>query len=173
MKTVTIVSRPATLADVARASDSLASFGMNLRDWQHAIQRGGVRSRPEFQRRLDDPPALCQGRFTGGDIADAYLASYAEWLADRAGIDRPGWTGDSERIAADPWFATPVRGRLLAVTPASFRQRNIFTIPEPVFHPSRGRPRVSVEQQQEKARLRQKAYRRRIRALAENTRRGQ
>ncbi len=171
MKTAAPITRPATLADVACASGSLESFGMNLRDWQHEIRRGDVRNRPEFRRRLAEPPVPCRGRFPGGDIADAYLAAYAEWLADRAGIDRPDWTRDSKRVAADPWFANPLRGRLLAVTPASFRQRNIFTNPEPVFRPAAGRPRVSAGQKREKARHRQKAYRRRIRALVEKARR--
>ena len=129
-----------------------------------------MRSRPEFSRRLSEVPPRCRGRFVGGDVADAYLAAYAEWLADQAGINRPAWTGDSERIARDPWFATPLRGRLLATTPASFRQRNLFTVPEPIFRAAPGRPRVSAEQKREKARLRQKAYRLRIRSLLEKAR---
>lgn len=165
------LARPATLAEVARVADSLESFGMSLRDWQHEIQRGGVRSRPELGRRLAEPPPRCCGRFAGGDIADAYLAAYAEWLADRAGIARPSWTRDRGRVATDPWFATPQRARLLVTTPASFRQRNLFTNPEPLFRPMAGRPRVSSEQKREKARQRQKAYRERIRILVERGRR--
>lgn len=167
MKSSHSLVRPATLADVARASNSLELFGMNLRDWQHEIQRGLIRNRPEFRRRLKEAPPRCAGRFAGGDVADAYLAAYAEWLADKAGIDCPAWVRDPKRVATDPWFATPLRGRLLAITPASFRQRNIFTTPEPVFRPSPGRPRVSPQQKREKGRLRQKAYRRRVRALLE------
>mgnify|MGYP001164666011 CR=1 FL=1 len=165
-----IMTRPKTLADVARRSDSLQSFGMNLRDWQHDIQRGGVRSRPEFLRRTEEEPLRCRGRFPGGDMADAYLAAYAEWLSDRAGIARPGWTCDPGRVAADPWFATPLRGRLLAITPASFRQRNLFTTPEAVFFPAAGRPRIDPAVKKEKARQRQQAYRQRIRALVEKAR---
>jgi len=170
MKTTNTLARPATLADVARISNSLESFGMNLRDWQHEIQRGFVRSRLEFQRRLKALPPRCEGHFAGGDVADAYLAAYGEWLADCAGIERPAWTRDPKRVATDPWFSTPLRGRLLATTPASFRQRNIFTTPEPVFHPAPGRPRVPIEQKREKARLRQKVYRQRIRALVATAR---
>lgn len=170
MKTSPIIVRPRTLADVARASDSLAAFGMNLRDWQHEIQRGGVHSRPELQRRLMDAPPRCVERFAGGDVADAYLAAYAEWLADDAGIDRPDWTRDPKRVASDPWFATPLRGHLLISTPASFRQRNVFTTPQTVFSPARGRPKVSLDQKRVKARLRQKMYRQRIRALVEKAR---
>ncbi len=170
MKNSHTMSRPATLADVAHLSDSLQSFGMNLRDWQHEIVRGGVHSRNELSRRLAEAPERCEGRFAGGDVADAYLAAYAEWLADGAGVARPDWTSDPSQVARDPWFATPLRGRLLATTPASFRQRNLFTVPEPVFRPAAGRPRVSPEQKREKARLRQKAYRQRIRVLVEEAR---
>ncbi len=165
MSETNIIERPKTLREVAEQSDTLESFGMSLRDWQHAIQRGGVHSRAALRQRIDACPPRLAGRFKGGDIADAYLAAYAEWLADRAGTLRPSWCGDAERVADDPWFATPVRGHLLAVTPASFRQRNLFTIPEPVFTPKPGRPRCSADHKRQRARQRQKAYRDRVRVL--------
>jgi len=164
------LARPTTLAEIALAADSLESFGMHVRDWQHEIQRGCVHSRPEFRRRLEEPPPRCRGRFAGGDIADAYLAAYAEWLADRAGIPRPRWAADRDRVAVDPWFATPLRGWLIATTPASFRQRNLFTTPEAVFQPRAGRPRVSATHKREKARQRQKAYRQRVGILVKRER---
>jgi hypothetical protein len=164
------IRRPQTLREVAEQSGSLSEFGMNLRDWQHEVRRGGVYSRKELSRRVSETPAILSGQFPGGNTADAYLAAYAEWLADRASIDRPAWCRDSRRVAREPWFATPIRGWLLAATPASFRQRNLFTIPEPVFHPRPGRPRVSEARKREKARLRQKAYRARVRNLLEKAR---
>jgi len=159
------IERPKALSDVAEQSDTLQAFGMNLRDWQHAIQRGGVHSRAALRQRIDACPPRLADRFKDGDIADAYLAAYAEWIADQAGIQRPSWCGDSQRTAKDPWFATPVRGRLIAVTPASFRQRNLFTIPDPVFTPKPGQPRCSTEHKRQKANQRQKAYRDRVRVL--------
>ena len=48
-------------------------------------------------------------------------------------------------------------------TPASFRQRGVFTIPENVVRLRRGRPRVSPEQKREKARIRDQRYRAKIR----------
>ncbi len=170
MNSSSVISRPGTLREVADFSDSLESFGKSLRDWQHEIQRGGVHSKSEFAKRIKESPALLVDRFPQGDVADAYLAAYAEWLADRAGIERPDWTADVNRVAQTPWFSTPVRGRLLATAPASFRQRNIFTVPEAVFAPKAGRPPVSDEIKREKARLRQKAYRVRIRQLVEKAR---
>lgn len=162
--------RPRTLSDVAEWSESLEDFGMHLRDWQHEIERGGVHNRAELARRLEAAPRLLSGQFTDGDVADAYLAAYAEWLADRAGISRPSWCGDRSRAARDPWFSSPARALLLVRSPGSFRQRNLFAIPEPVFSPRPGRPPVSFEQRREKARLRQKAYRGRIRELVQKAR---
>jgi len=57
-------------------------------------------------------------------------------------------------------------------SPASFRQRQIFTVPERVFTPRAGRPPVSEAQKREKARLRQKAYRKRIAELVRTAREG-
>ena len=127
--------RPKTLADVADSSEALEEFGAHLRDWQHEIQRGSVHSRPELARRINESPRRLKGRFQGGDTADATLAAYAEWIADQARISRPGWVSDPERVSEEPWFGGPIRAWLLANTPASFRHRNLFTIPEPVFHP--------------------------------------
>lgn len=126
--------------------------------------------RPEFAQRIADEPPLCADRFPNGDVADAYLAAYAEWLADRAEIPRPIWTSDPQRVAREPWFSTPLRGHLLVVSPASFRQRNLFTVPELVFHPRAGRPCVSAEEKHRKALLRQHAYRDRIRLLVAKAR---
>ncbi|MBN1669390.1 MAG: hypothetical protein JXR37_00040 [Kiritimatiellae bacterium] len=165
------IRRPLTLRDVAAWPDSLHEFGLNLRDWQHSIQREGVHSRPELSRRIAAAPRLLAGRFRQGDVADAYLAAYAEWLADLASVPRPRWCADTRRVAREPWFSSSVRGLLLVNSPASFRQRNLFTKPEPVFTPRVGRPRVSQARKREKARLRQKAYRVRIRALVEQARR--
>ena len=158
-----LIRRAGTLREVAAQSESLAEFGLNLRDWQHVIQRDHVNSRKELSRRLAEVPPLLANCFAQSVVADAYLAAYAEWIADRAGIPRPEWCADPARSAADPWFSTATRGLLLAKSPASFRQRNLFTIPEPVFTPRRGRPRVSVEQKRVKANFRQRAYRERIR----------
>lgn len=166
-----VITRPKTLSEVAQRSGSLSEFGTQLRDWQHEIQRSGVHSRNELAARLAEPPERLAGRFAQGNVADAYLAAYAEWIADQAGLPRPRWSGDRDRIAGDPWFSTRDRGLLLVRSPASFRQRNLFTIPEPVFRPRRGRPRVPLAQKKEKARARQRAYRARIRKLVEQARR--
>jgi hypothetical protein len=165
-----LYARPQSLADVAAHSGTLAEFGSNLRDWQHEIQRGRIHSRNAFSQRIAEAPELLSPRFEGGDVADAYLAGYAEWLADEAGIARPDWCSSGQRVAERPWFASPLRGHLLVASPASFRQRQIFTIPERVFTPRAGRPPVSEPRKRERARLRQKAYRQRIAKLVRTAR---
>jgi len=164
------ITRAETLKQVALESESLGDFGQNLRDWQHEIQRSGVHSRKELERRIADKPPLLSKRFERGDVADAYLAAYAEWLADKAGVPRPKWCSDRRIRAHTPWFSSPDRRTLLLRTPASFRQRDIFTIPEPVFSARRGRPGVPDAQKRQKAILRQRTYRARIRALVNNAR---
>lgn len=157
------LQRPKTLRDVAQSSASLEEFGRNLRDWQHGIQREGVHSRKEFSARLCGVPPRLASRFPQGELADAMLAAYAEWLADRAKIPRPDWCKDPLRVTETPWFGSPLRGWLLANAPASFRQRNLFTIPEPVFTPKPGRPRKTRAHHARKAAERQRVYRRRVR----------
>lgn len=163
--------RPQTLEDVSGSSHTLEEFGHHLRDWQHEIQRGKVHSRPELAKRIHHAPRRLKDLFENGDTADAMLAAYAEWIADEAGIPRPPWVSDPERVSEKPWFGNPARGWLLANSPASFRHRGLFTIPEPVFRPKRGRPPVSDAQKKRKARERQKAYRQRVRRLLEQARR--
>jgi len=158
MKTLKNI-RPNSLKEVAEQSESLEDFGYGLRDWDHIIQRSGIHSGKELSRRIQDKPPRLQNKFKGGDTADAYLAAYAEWLANGAGIERPDWVNEPSRVSKEPWFGGPDHAYLITHTPASFRQRNLFTIPEPIFTPRPGRPRVPEEQKREKARLRQKAYR--------------
>jgi len=100
------------------------------------------------------------------------LAAYAEWQADQAEITRPTWCREDNRTSQTPWFGGPLRGWLLAHAPASFRQRNLFTVPDSVFTPRPGRPRVSREQKARNAAKRQRAYRKRVRKLLEKARLG-
>lgn len=153
---------PLQMKDIAANSESLSDFGLLLREWNHTLTRGDVSNRPAIARSIEDAPQILSARFPGGDIADAYLAAYAEWIADKAGIRRPSWTQDPERNLEVPWFADNARASLIVLTPASFRQRNVFTIPEEVVHLRRGRPRVSASQKKAKARERDRRYRQRV-----------
>ncbi len=155
--------RPTTLKEVSAQSSSLEEFGLLLRDWIHHVTRRDVSNRPALALAISQAPSIRKKKFTGGEVADAYLAAYAEWIADQAGIDRPLWTRESKRSLSDPWFSDNARASLLVSTPASFRQRGIFTIPENVVRLRRGRPRVSPEQKRVKARERDQRYRAKIR----------
>jgi hypothetical protein len=163
MKTPTTASLPATLAEVAEHSQSLNDFGLRVREWNHAVTRGDISNRPALTSAIQKAPDKLAPRFTEGEIADAYLAAYAEWIADQSGIPRPEWTNDRSRYLKKPWFANNARASLLVLAPASFRQRNVFTLPEKVVRLRRGRPKVSTAQKKAKARERDHRYRQRIR----------
>lgn len=127
--------KPKTLAEVAdRAADagSFEEFGRLLRDWQHVISRR-VHDRDELAESLHDEPRSLRNVFVQGDVADAYLAAYALWLADQAEIDRPIWCQNEDRTPDHPWFAGSDHAFLVSRTPAAFVSRNLFTIPENVF----------------------------------------
>lgn len=155
---------PRRLAEVAALSDSLSDFGHLLRDWNHTLTRSDVSNRPALVDAIREAPPRLAEKFVQGEVADAYLAAYAEWIADQAAIDRPVWTADPKRTLDRPWFADNARASLLVLAPASFRQRNVFTVPESVVRLRRGRPRVSPAQKKAKARERDRRYRERLKS---------
>ena len=155
--------RPTTLKEVSGQSSSIEEFGLLLRDWVHHVVRGDVSNRPALLQAIRETPSSLRKRFHQGEVADAYLAAYAEWISDQAGIPRPNWVKQKNRSLQDPWFSDNARSSLLVSTPASFRQRGIFTIPENVVRLRRGRPSVSAEQKNRKARERDRRYRNKIR----------
>jgi hypothetical protein len=160
---------PYTIKEQAEWSKTYEDFGWNLGNWEHTIERK-LTSRRELRERLAEAPPRLAGRFKEGDICDAYLAALAEWLSDQNGIPRPEWVYDRRRIAREPWFSTQTYGTLLVHTPASFKQRNIFITPEPLFHPCAGRPKAPEWEKREKAALRQRRYRLRVKALLKKAR---
>ncbi len=161
--------RPKTLKELAQWSHSLEGFGRNLRDWQHEISRR-VTSQREFSRRILEEPERLAEKFEGGLVADAYLAAYADWLAAIALLDSPDWVDDPRRKLEHPWYADTHHAQLEELAPESFRVRGVYTVPDPVFKPQPGRPRVASEQKRLKAIERQRAYRKRIKALVEQAR---
>ena len=158
------VERPQTMRQVAEESESLEEFGFLLRDWIHFLTRGDVSNRPAFVRSISEEPTILAKKFQQGEVADAYLAAYAEWIADQARVERPRWVSGAKRALQEPWFADDARASLLVLSPASFRQRGVYTVPEEVVRLRRGRPRVSEDQKREKARVRDRRYRKNIRA---------
>lgn len=163
------LKRPQTLKEVASDSDSLESFGYNLRDWQHEISRRTT-SHKQLSRSIQESPPILSKRFDGGEIADAYFAAYAEWLSIQANITPPVWSKRKARSLSTPWYSGANRSQLEKRTPESFRKRGLYTIPENVFTPKPGRPRVSTEIKRQKAIARQRAYRQRVKALLDKAR---
>jgi hypothetical protein len=158
-----MTSRPKTLKDVADQSDSLAEFGRHLRDWLHELRR--VSSRPQAIAAIADEPPRLASKFAQGQVADAWLAAYAEHLAGRIGLPAPDWAFAPDRIATDPLFDegcdTPVlRALALVGSPPAFKRRNIFT--PSVDLPLRlraGRPIKTIGQKRQTNADRQRRFR--------------
>jgi hypothetical protein len=159
--------RPASLKDVAKQSDSLASFGRNLRDWLHEVR--GFSSRPQVARALAEEPPRLKDRFRQGNIADAWLAAYAEHAASLIDSVPPIWAFDASRTAEDPWFADKsaspkLRAFAFLHSPLAFKRRNLYT--SNVELPLRlraGRPRKSADQRRQSNAVRQRRFRERRR----------
>jgi hypothetical protein len=115
--------RPQSLTAVSTQTTDRASFHLHLRDFLD-----------EFRRRraiemLSVEPRRLAGLFSGGDVADAYLAAVAVSLAREVAGDPPAWAWSDDRKLRRPWFAWPgpaLRATLLAESPAPFRERNLF-----------------------------------------------
>lgn len=155
------MERPRTAAEVAAAAGSLEEFGRSVRDWQHELR--GVTTRVELSARIETPPSILKRRFKGGAVADAYLAAYCCFLADKAGVERSPWTVRPGRILEKPWFSHSDRRRLLVTAPSPFRERNVFAEPENVVTLRPGRPPFPKETLRRHNAERQRRYRQRLR----------
>ncbi|HUG10964.1 MAG TPA: hypothetical protein VMM36_08115, partial [Opitutaceae bacterium] len=121
-------NRPQTLAEVAERADALETFGPEFQDWLHTIR--STHNRASIQRAIATEPQILRGRFPGGDVADAWLAAYAEYVATSAKIQAPNWASDASRVSSEPWFSVDSpKERELALrdSPPAFRNRNLFT----------------------------------------------
>ncbi|MCH6258953.1 hypothetical protein MLD52_20525 [Puniceicoccaceae bacterium K14] len=163
------LQRPKTFKEVAERSDSLESFGYNLRDWQHEVSRRAT-SHQQLSTSIQEAPPILAMKFAQGEIADAYFAAYAEWLSIQANIDSPTWSKRKARSLKTAWYSGPNHNQLDELTPESFHKRGLYTLPENVFNPKPGRPRVSEETKRQKAILRQRAYRKRTKAILDKAR---
>ncbi|MDR3229394.1 MAG: hypothetical protein LBT53_08300 [Puniceicoccales bacterium] len=158
-------TRPATLAEIARRSDSLEAFGRHFRDWLHEVAKWS--SRKQAVCAVAQAPRPLATRFSQGKIADAWLAAYAEFICEKCGQTTPEWTFSSDRFLAEtePWFSVPrenSRARLLTLrdTPAAFKRRNLFTaVVELPLRFRAGRPRKTLAEKRHVNALRQKRFR--------------
>ncbi len=155
--------RPSTAAEVCERVHDAESFGRNVRDWQHELQK--VTSRPAFARLVNKAPALLRDLLKDGGQCDAYLAAYVEWLSDRIGIEAPVWVFDRNRVAEEPWFDyPPLWEQSFVDAPGAFRRRGVFTKPDNVIRIQKGRPPTPTANKRRKNAERQRRYRERIKA---------
>ena len=66
---------------------------------------------------------------------DAFLGAAGEHLARRWRVPIPGWVRSDARHLSEAWFVPDrpgLRGYLLAASPVAFRNRLIFTGPDPL-----------------------------------------
>jgi hypothetical protein len=162
--------RPTTLKEIAQKSDSIEDFGRHLRDWLHELRRAS--SRPQAARTITEEPPRLRDKFPQGQVADAWLAAYAEHLAGKLGTPAPEWAFAPWRTSDDPIFddgSTPtLRTLALARAPLAFKRRNIFTpsVDLPLALRA-GRPTKSAEEKRTNNAERQRRFRQaRIQELA-------
>lgn len=155
--------RPSTLKAVAERSESLVDFGRHLRDWLHELRL--VSSRPRVAIAVAEEPPRLRRKFSQGEIADAWLAAYAEHLTNQAGIQSPAWVFASSRVLAEPSFneeneSPKLRALALAHTPLAFKRRNIYTpsVDLPLSLRA-GRPRKSTNENRQANAERQRRFR--------------
>ena len=156
-------SRPTTLAEVAAQSESLEDFGRYFRDWLHELRTRSSRNQIEAAARVE--PVRLAARFPQGDVADAWLAAYAEYISARIGRPTPAWARSRARVSAQPWFAsesTSTAPRLLALrdSPAAFKRRNLYTATVDLpLNLRAGRPAKSMEERRHANAERQRLFR--------------
>jgi hypothetical protein len=154
--------RPSSLTEVAQQSESLGDFGRNLRDWLHHLR--GLSSRTQAAATIAALPLL-RKRFAEGDVADAWLAAYAEHLAAKAGIDAPAWAFRPVRFlqaaSFDETVSTPtLRALALVQSPLAFKRRNLFTPAVDLpFALRAGRPAKTAEEKRRNNAERQRRFR--------------
>jgi len=155
--------RPSTLKAVAERSESLADFGRHLRDWLHELRL--VSSRPLAAVAIAEEPPRLSHKFAQGEVADAWLAAYAEHLAIKAGIQQPSWVFTSSRVLVEPSFndkneSPRLRALALAHAPLAFKRRNIYTpsVDLPLSLRA-GRPRKSAKEKRQTNAERQRRFR--------------
>ncbi len=155
--------RPATLSDIAEQSDTMPEFGLNFTDWLHEVRL--LSSRTQLEKTYAKEPRKLSGCFPEGDVADAWLAAYAEHLASTIGRPPPDWAFQAARVASKPWFSDVIgsaslREGALARSPLAFKRRNLYTYSaELPLRLRRGRPTKSAEQKRNSNAERQRRFR--------------
>ena len=151
---------PQTAAEVALRSTDPGSFSGHIHDWMLYLQT--ISTKAAFLKSIEEPPEYLSMKINDKGECDAYLAAYIEWLCLTHDLDPPEWTQEPLRTALDPWYdpdSTLTETRLAFDTHPSFKNRNLFTIPENVLVFRRGRPRKTSKDLQQNNAERQKRFR--------------
>lgn len=155
--------RPTTLKEIAERCASISDFGRHLRDWLHELRR--VSSRTQVLAAITDEPPSLRKKFPEGQLADAWLAAYAEHLAGGISQPAPEWAFAPWRTLAEPAFdedggSRALRALALANAPLAFKRRNIFTpsVDLPISLRA-GRPSKSAEEKRKTNAERQRRFR--------------
>ena len=136
------MSRPATLAEVARRSATDPDWDHHLRGFLDAFYAAHGDVGRQSAMIVDEPELLGDAR------ADAFLGGAGEHLARRWELTMPGWVASPWRSLTEPLFVPdrPVlHAYLRFASPVAFRSRLIFTGPEPLQRarfPGAARPRT-------------------------------
>jgi hypothetical protein len=149
--------RARTAAEVTFQVHKSEDFAPSIRGWLDDL--GGISSRTELAKRVQDAPPLLRSRLKDQGYCDATLAAYVDWLCRTAKLQHPAWISQTTRIADAAFIDDEID---LSQTPTEFRQRNIFTIPENVIHLRRGRPNKSKAHKLANNAERQRRYRQRV-----------
>ncbi len=122
------MTRPHTLAEVARRRNAGSDFSITLREFLDEFY--GALATGAAQACIAEEPE---------DLSDpkeqAFLGATGEHLARRWNLAIPSWTQEPSRFLRRPYFTTPIEGLkalLIAESPIAFRRRLIFTEAEPL-----------------------------------------
>jgi len=112
-----VTQRPESLCEIAERADSIEAWGLALGDLLDEIgfRRGRI---VVIASCLQAEPPLLRGKFAQGEVADAFAAALAEYLA-----------AEHLRENAPPWFADDspkLRDYLLTSAPLTFRDHGVF-----------------------------------------------
>lgn len=121
--------RPDTLIEVAERGAMDGDWEHHLLEFLDAFYARDGRGSIQAGMIAREPGPL-------GDVrADAFLGGVGEHLARRWGLPIPRWVRSDARHLAEAWFVPDragMRAFLIAVSPVAFRNRLIFTGPDPL-----------------------------------------
>ena len=152
-----ILKRPDSLCEVATGSETEGGFGHQLADFEHELAR--LSSRKGLSAAIEARPSLLAAKFATGQVADAWLAAYAEELAFRYNLDYPDWIWMQDRFLEVPYIHDAHSPELKVwhtlKSPPTFSRRNLFVdFHLPAIQLRRGRPKKSAAHKRAMNRLR-------------------